>query len=406
MAGEPALTPSFAPTAGPRHRLYLSPGLFGFGRLATYVYFAHLERALKDAFERRGIELELHLVDVQPTASVRRRAQRLAELVSHTAGEGSDPIHLVGHSTGGLDARLVASPSYRLAAQKDGNWVSRLKSVSTLSTPHYGTPLATFFATVSGQKALYALSAFTIVALSLGAIPLSLLSTLGAAVLRSTSALGLELRALERASEGFLGLLGPSAYGEVSEYLKAIKEDQGGVIQLTPEAMDLFQAGVEDREGVRYQCTVAMVEPQKPTTFLRNLLNPTRVASMGLFAALNNITARYDERYPCAAPFAGVAAEERLVEVFGRSPGVRANDGIVPLRSQIWGDIAWAGYADHLDVLGHYGGGTAAVAVTPAPITGGAPAVVLHRDWLHSGAGMTDATFLLMIEALVAGMLA
>ena len=388
------------------HRLYLSPGLFGFGRLATYVYFAHLEKGFQDAFERRGLELELHIVDVQPTASVRRRANRLAELVSSTAGTGDGPIHLVGHSTGGLDARLVASPSYHVPAEREGNWVGRLRSVSTLSTPHYGTPLATFFATVSGQKALYALSAFTIVALSLGAIPLSLLSTLGASVLRSTSAIGLELRVLERASEGLLGLLGPSAHGEVSGYLKAIREDQGGVIQLTPEAMDLFQAGVEDRQGVVYQCTAAMVEPQKAGQFVRNALNPARAASMGLFAALNNITARYDARYPCAAPFAGVAAEEALVKAFGRSPGVRANDGIVPLRSQLWGNVAWAGHADHLDVLGHYDGGTAAVAVTPAPTTGGEPAVLLHRDWLRSGAGMTDASFLAMIEALVAGMLA
>lgn len=403
MAGETASTP--APSApGSIHRLYLSPGLFGFGQLATYVYFAHLEQAFKDAFARRGIELEVHVVDVQPTASVRRRATRLADLVSRTAGEAG-PIHLVGHSTGGLDARLVASPSYHLPAEKDGNWIERVRSVSTLSTPHYGTPLATFFATVSGQKALYALSAFTIVALSLGAIPLSLLSTLGAAVLRSTSAVGLELRVLERASEGLLGLLGPSAHGEVSDYLKAIREDQGGVIQLTPEAMDLFQAGVEDRPGVTYQCTVAMVEPQKVGSFVRSLISPVRVASMALFAALNNITARYDSRYPCAAPFAGVAAEERLVKAFGRSPGVRANDGIVPLRSQIWGNVVWAGYADHLDVLGHYAGGDAAVAVAPAPTSGGDPAVVVHRDWLHSGAGMTDEKFLTMVEALVAGML-
>ncbi len=386
MTGESATPPSR------QHRLYLSPGLFGFGRLATYVYFAHLERALKDAFARRGHELELHIVDAQPTASVRRRANRLAERIASTAGEDDGPIHLVGHSTGGLDARLVASPSYRVPAAREGNWIHRVRSVSTLSTPHYGTPLASFFATVSGQKVLYAMSAFTVVALSLGAIPLSLLSTLGGGVLRSTSALGIELRMIEKISEGVLGLLGPSAREEVSEYLKAIKEDQGGVIQLTPEAMDLFQAGVEDREGVRYQCTVSMVEPTKPSTFLRNLINPAKVASMALFSALNNITARYDPRYPCAAPFAGVVAEEQLVRTFGRSPGVRANDGIVPLRSQIWGEVVWAGYADHLDVLGHYGGDASA----PGP----------HRDWLHSGAAMNDAKFYALVEALVAGMLA
>lgn len=376
------------------HRLYLSPGLFGFGKLASYAYFAHLERAFQEAFAARQLPLELHLVEVQPTASIRRRAQRLAELISRTAGDDG-PIHLVGHSTGGLDARLVASPSYHLPTT--GAWIPRIRTVTTLSTPHYGTPLASFFATVSGQKALYALSAFTIVALTLGAIPLSMISTLGAAVLRSTGALGVELRVLDRATDGVLGLLGPSARQEVADYLRAIKEDQGAVIQLTPEAMDLFQAGVEDRDGVRYQCAVAMVPKQNPMDFVRHALSPTTVASMSLFAALNKLTSRYDTRYPCAAPFAGVAAEERLVRAFGRSPGVRANDGIVPLRSQIWGDLVWAGYGDHLDVLGHYPGTKEEGGVTE-PLR-------VHRDWMHSGAGFNDARFAELVHALVDGML-
>ena len=60
------------------HRLYLSPGMFGFGKLATYDYFAHVERALAKRFADAGKELESHVVDVAPTASIRRRAVRLA----------------------------------------------------------------------------------------------------------------------------------------------------------------------------------------------------------------------------------------------------------------------------------------------------------------------------------------
>ena len=70
------------------HRLYLSPGMFGFGKLATYDYFAHVERALKARFAASGETLETFVVDVAPTSSIRRRAVRLAELVAATCGDG------------------------------------------------------------------------------------------------------------------------------------------------------------------------------------------------------------------------------------------------------------------------------------------------------------------------------
>src|SRR5687767_13115540 len=88
--------------------------MFGFGKLATYDYFAHVERALSRRFRDAGHELESHVVDVAPTASIRRRAVRLAELVAATCGTDRGPLHVLGHSTGGLDARLVSSPSARL----------------------------------------------------------------------------------------------------------------------------------------------------------------------------------------------------------------------------------------------------------------------------------------------------
>src|SRR5688572_5895407 len=88
--------------------------MFGFGKLATYDYFAHVERALKRRFADAGKVLEAHVVEVAPTASIRRRAVRLAELVHATCGSDGGPVHVVGHSTGGLDARLVSSPSARL----------------------------------------------------------------------------------------------------------------------------------------------------------------------------------------------------------------------------------------------------------------------------------------------------
>src|SRR3954463_9100688 len=88
-------------------RLYLSPGLFGFNQIGAYAYFKHLERGLARRLTDAGREAKIHLVEAAPTASIRRRATSPVSEMARTEQPG-DTIHLVGHSTGGLDARLVA----------------------------------------------------------------------------------------------------------------------------------------------------------------------------------------------------------------------------------------------------------------------------------------------------------
>lgn len=374
-----------------RHHVYLSPGMFGFARLAAYDYFVHVVRALERRFEQAGDEVAVHVVDVPPTASIRKRAARLAEVVRDTAGAvDAEPIHLLGHSTGGLDGRLVASPAVHLpVAPGTLGWIDRLASVSTVSTPHYGTPLAAFFATVSGQRMLYAVSALTVVALSLGTPPLAAASALVMGLARLDRALGVELSLLDRTTDAVLKVLEPGRGREVRLYLDAIRGDQGAVVQLTPEAMDLFQAGVEDRPGVHYQCTATMAPPPGPVGLVKSLGSPWRAISSTLFATMHTLTSRLDERYPCAAPDPGEDVERALACTFGRAPGARANDGVVPLRSQIWGELVWVGHADHLDVLGHFRG------------EGSEP----HVDWLTSGSSFDRRAFSGLMDALVDGML-
>ena len=94
-------------------RIYLSPGMFGFARLASFEYFEHLIRALEQRFRDRGREAVVRVCEVHPTASILRRASKLARLIDESAGD-EGPIHIIGHSTGGLDARLVACPTARL----------------------------------------------------------------------------------------------------------------------------------------------------------------------------------------------------------------------------------------------------------------------------------------------------
>src|SRR5438093_1169383 len=124
-------------TASAHARVYLSPGMFGFARVASFSYFEHVVEALEERLRSHGRTPEIRVVEVHPTASIRRRAAKLARMVSDTCGEDDGPIHIVGHSTGGLDGRLVASPTVHLVGEdREPTWLARLRSVTTINTPH------------------------------------------------------------------------------------------------------------------------------------------------------------------------------------------------------------------------------------------------------------------------------
>ncbi len=393
------------------HHVYLAPGMFGFTRLASYDYFAHVERALRVRFDRAGQAMETRVSDVLPTASVRFRAAKLAELVARTA-TSDGPVHLLGHSTGGLDARLVASKSARLPVSAETmRWLPQLRSVTTMNTPHYGTPLASFFATSKGQRVLYALSAFTVIGLSMGARPLALASLLIGVIGRGGRASGIAIPVLDKSVASLLALVDDVRSPDVCTYLKGIEEDQGAMLQLSPEAMDLMIAGFEDRAGVTYQSTVSMTPSASARKWIHSLGHPWQTVSLALFSALHAITASFDERYPCGsfpadpgrcatspsdadAATRANAAEAMLARVFGASPTLHANDGCVPIRSQVWGDVVWAGLGDHLDVLGHYHDETPEKRLE-----------LRHHDWLMSGSQFDDAHFEALMDAIAQGML-
>ena len=374
--------------------------MFGFGRLASYDYFVHLERELVRRLGAGGDEVETHVVHVAPTASIRRRALKLAEVVASTCGGPTGgPIHLIGHSTGGLDARLVASPSVALALPADKlTWRTRIASVTTINAPHFGTPIATFFTTVSGERMLRALSALTVVGLSAGSTPLSIASAIVAMFGRIDRAVGLNLGLLDRTTDAVLKTIDGVRSQEIRDYVDAIKEDNGAMVQLMPEAMDLFIAGVEDRPEVLYQSTASMAPPPSLRTFVRSLSGPWSAASGVLFDGLYEITARYDRRYPCGAPDVTKENVDKLTAALGRVPDFRANDGIVPIRSQVWGKLVWAGHGDHLDVLGHFRDDSQTArhkTNTDTPP---------HVDWLHSGSRFDAACFEAMVDAIASGL--
>ncbi|MES2645141.1 MAG: hypothetical protein V4850_36980 [Myxococcota bacterium] len=366
-------------------RIYLSPGLFGFERIGTYVYFHHLEEGLLRRFADAGREASAHRVDAWPTASIRRRAQSLVTTIAASAKPG-DRLHLVGHSTGGLDARLLAAPGANvgdpraLAAVK-----ADLRSITSMNTPHHGTPLAAFFATLSGQRLLYFLSAATVPVLHYGSPPIALTSALVAAVPRLDRALGMRVALLDRASEALIGTLDDLSSHDLRAWLNGLRQDQAGIIQLAPEVMDVYSALAADDPNVRYQCSASWVPPLGVRGWARTAANPWTSASATLFATLHRLTAAQDPLYGCEPR--GAAWRQAVLGRLDEVPPAGANDGIVPFRSQLHGELVWAGHGDHLDVVGHFAGAEG------------------HHDWMTSGAGFNQERFDGLLDAVATGML-
>jgi triacylglycerol lipase len=370
-------------------RIYLSAGLFGFHQIGAYAYFKHFERALLDRFRDAGCEARVHRVGSFPTASMRKRARTLADEIDRTAAK-DDPVHIVGHSTGGLDARLVAAPSTVLGDGQGppaARW--NLKSITTMNTPHYGTPLAGFFATVSGQRLLYALSALTVIALKLGAPPLAITSSIVATFGRLDRVFGLEVGLLEKLTETIVRTLDDASGHDLRIYLGRLSDDQGGILQLSPESMDIFQCSVEDNPNVYYQSTASYAPEPTVLNWARSLASPWTSPSATVFASLYRLTAMQSRNYTCG-PVSAAAWDAALIALVGQVPPVGANDGVVPFRSQLYGKLVWAGQGDHLDVVGHFSGGK----VAPE-----------HNDWLASGARFDKVRWDALVDAIAKGIL-
>ncbi len=112
--------------------IVLAHGLFGFsrigiGRLTLTSYFRGIPEALRAAGNR------VLVTRVPAIAGVEDRARRLGQQILREFGD--EPVHVFGHSMGGLDARCLLA---------EGSWARRVLSLTTIGTPHLGTSLADF----------------------------------------------------------------------------------------------------------------------------------------------------------------------------------------------------------------------------------------------------------------------
>lgn len=381
MTQNPAAQGALATAAQSRHRIYFVPGMFGFGQLAGYDYFHHVQRCLAPRFRQEGLSATFHDVPSPPTSSLKERARVLATTIAHTSGT-RDPIHIIGHSTGGLDARLALSPRTNLGIHPDLRlWVPRVQNLVTLNTPHFGTPLAGYFTTVSGTRLLYALSLLTVVSLKLGEPSLAIFSRLLASLGGLDSLLGGDLRLVSRITTGVLRFVDKEARSEIRSYLSKVQTDQGAVIQITPEAMDLFNAAVVDAEHVRYGCVVAGSPRPATLRAAKRIRSPYMALTAALYTTLYQFTAQAHERYGYAEPTRRDLHTIR--EALQAEPTRGDSDGIVPTLSMLWGELVWATEGDHLDTLGHFHDD-----LKP----------VIHTDWLNSGSRMARREFGSMMD--------
>ncbi len=368
------------------HHVYFIPGIFGFGRLAGYDYFNHLRIGLEKRFHDAGQEVLFEDVPAPPTSSLRYRSRIVATTIERTAGQ-EGPIHLVGHSTGGLDLRLVMSPTVRLGLDAALlEWRSRVQSAVSINAPHFGTPVASFFATVSGTRMLYALSLITVISLSIGEPSLAILSRVLAGVGGIDAVFGGDLRLFSRITDSMLRFVDKDARSEIADFLSKVRVDQGGIVQLMPEAADLFNASTEGDPRVRFGCVASAAPAPRSMRLARRIRSPYAAFTAAIYSTLYQFASKVPDVYPYARPTERELAllrsgiDHEIVD--------STNDGIVPTLSMLHGELIWAGEADHLDVLGHFHDDE--------------PGISPHRDWITSGARFSRRRFNALLDALAA----
>jgi triacylglycerol lipase len=360
---------------GRRHHVYLVPGFLGFASLGRISYFGHVRRVLVRRCAALGIDARIHVVRTHPTTSMPTRASRLADTIAATAGDGDGPIHLIGHSSGGLDVRLLTAPDVALPTEVDvERLASRVRTVVTVSTPHHGTPLASFFTTLQGQRLLKLLAIGTIYVLHFGRLPLSALLWMGSIFARFDDRV-VNNALLDELFGRLLTDFTPARRRAVRSMLHEVVGDQALMLQLTPEAMDVFNAAVVQRTGVRYGSVVAQSARPSLRSTIGAGLDPGAQVTRALYSVLYALSAATSDHL---APRLAPEVARYLRHTYGAIPSAADNDGIVPTRSQAWGDVLHAAVADHLDVLGYFGD-----AAHDPP----------HVDWLVTGSGFTRARF-------------
>ncbi len=267
-------------------RILLAHGVLGFSKIGCLSYF----NGVRTCFDAGSSFLA---PGVDPTGSIERRAAQLETEITKNVPEKElaqgGTIHIVAHSMGGLDARyLISSKGLGHAA-----WIA---SLTTISTPHRGSPLADIIT---------------------GARSLSLSDLAGVVDLASTDTITSILKSLGKpAPSGVpLSVFAPAAIlealGDMKNYaVKLLGTPPDAFSELTSASTAAFNAAYPSLEGVPLLCYSGISSP---------------------------------EQTMCRALFASWVT---LKSIAGD------NDGLVPSSSSSWGDNIRTVAADHFEEMG------------------------------------------------------
>jgi triacylglycerol lipase len=332
-------------------QVILVPGFFGFGRLGDISYFAGVRAALLSALARRGVTAELYEVLTPPTASIRQRAARVLETLAEAAARSPSEIHLVGHSTGGLDVRLAIAETAALPTSVVFDDYERVRSVVSLACPHYGTAAATYFTRPLGRVLLRFGARYGALMLERGRLPLKILLRLGYVVVRLRDPFRRHPSTFDQLYEQLLNDLNDDRRQELALFLRQIADEQALLFQLTPAGCDLLNACTLD-PPLAYGSIVTCAAPPRFRLLLRSLLQLYTQIMYPLYWFLHRVSREKNDdlrRYHDAQQLSVVDTG------LGRAVQGSDSDGVVPSLSQVWGRVLHVARADHLDVVGQYG---------------------------------------------------
>jgi pimeloyl-ACP methyl ester carboxylesterase len=290
-------------------------------------------------------------------SSIRWRAARVLETLDAVAKAHDGPIHLVGHSTGGLDARLAIAPTASLPSRVQFDAYDRVRSLVTVCAPHYGTPVATYFTRPMGRFLIRTLGRYLVFLLERGRLPLKWMLRLGYLAVRARDPFRKRRNGFDELYEKLLSDLSEARRLELATFLRAVVDDQSLLFQLTPAGCDLLNACTADPK-IAYASVVARATPPNLRNAWRSLWDFYAQIMFPVYAFFH----RAARRDVLGAP--PLTEQQALALTDGASalPVRDDSDGLVPTLSQVWGPVLYFAQADHLDVVGAYGISTKAAA--------------------------------------------